>query len=179
MERINRLIHFKFFEIAIMILVIVISFPLWKKLNIDETIATAAFYSKAKFSYIEVENQNQGSMFPIKTEEILNTETKTKIKVTNETKTSEEYNLLLKLNKNSTLDYHCLNIALNNEVSTLEEKYYYEDLDNIYFSLTIDTINAECKEYEFLIWLDYDRAENDMQGKVLNYQFELLQGTNL
>lgn len=179
MEKINRLIHFKFFEIMIMISIILISFPLWKKLDIDETLATASFYSKAKFSYLEVENKNQGSMFPIKNEEVLKTENRTKIKITNETKTVEEYHLLLKINKNSTLDFHYLNIYFNNQISSLEEKYYYEDMDNIYFSLIIDTINAEQKEYDFLIWLDYDRTGNDMQGKILNYELELLQGINL
>lgn len=179
MKKMKRQIQFKILEVVMMIFVILVSYPLWENLNIDETIATASFYNKAKFSYMKIENQNQGSMFPIETEEVLKTENRTKIKIINETKTNEEYNLLIKLNKNSTLDYHYLNIALNNEVTPLEEKYYYEDADNIYFSLIIDTINAEEKEYDFLIWLDYNKTKNDMQGKILNYKFELLQGTNL
>lgn len=179
MKQINQIIHFKIFEISIMILVIILSFPLWKKLNIDETIATAAYYNKATFSYLDIEEPKKGPMVPIPTHEILNSEKKTKIKVINDTKTQEEYNLLLKLDKKSTLDYHCLNIEFANEVTPLEEKYYYEDEEYIYFSLIIDTIYAEQKDYDFMIWLDYYRTGNDMQGKMLNYNFELLKGTNL
>jgi len=54
---------------------------------------------------------------------------------------------------------------------------FYSLLYLLFFSTLSNVVND--LGYEFLIWLDYERAENDMQGKVLNYQFELLQGTNL
>lgn len=172
MKNIDKVIHWKLIEISCVIAIVIVSFPLWKKLDISDQIATAAFYNGASFSYLNVSNTQNGMMVPVSNEDALKNLEQTKIKVINDTRTNEDYTVLLKIAKSSTLDYNCLNIALNNEVKALKSTYLLEDADYFYFALTNGSIKGEIKEYDFLMWMD-ENTGNEMQGKTLNYSFEL------
>ena len=172
MKQINKLIYGKIIEISVLIAIILVSFPLWKKLDIKDYLSTAAFYEEAQYSYLEIENYPIDLMYPISTIYAIKNLQPTIIKVKNETLTQEDYTLTLKIAKDSSLDYNCLNISLNNKVKSLKETLISEDEENFYFSLASDTIIGEEKEYKFLIWMD-EKTGNEMQGKTLNYDFEL------
>lgn len=175
MKKIDKIIHLKLIEITIMLIIIIISFPLWKKLEQNEIMTTAALYDNARYTYIDVENYSNGPMFPIKDDEALNELKPTSLKLINETNTTEDFTIIMKVSKTSTLDYRCLNIAIDRQKKNLKNLYLFDDADSFYFSLKSDTIKGETKEYDFLIWMD-SSTNNDMMGKSLSYSFELQEG---
>ena len=172
MKNINKIIHWKIVEITLLISIIIVSFPIWKTLEKNEVLSIASSYSNVQFSHLEVSNYALGSMFPISNEQALKNIEPTSIKVINDTKTTEDYSLYIKVSKNSTLDYNCLNIALNNKIAALNEFILSEDEENYYFLLESNTIAGEIKEYSFMLWMD-EKTDNSMQGKTLTYSFEI------
>jgi len=172
MKKIEKVIHWKILEISIMISVIILSYPLWQQLDINDYMATAAFYNEAKFTYVKVENYPQGPMFPINNQEAIKNLKRTTLKVINDTKTKEDYTLLLRIEKTSTLDFHCLNVIINDQVNSLEQLLLMDDLENYYFVLASDSLIGNQKDYAFAMWMD-ENTGNEMQGKMLNYSFEI------
>ncbi len=172
MKNINKIIHWKMIEITLLVSIILISIPLWKKLEIKEYLSTAAFFSKAKYTYLEVDDNQWTDMYPIQDEEALVNLKPTILSVKNETKTKENYTLILKISKSSTLDVKCLNIALNDQISPLKNHFMLEDQDNMFFKLDSSSIIGETKKYNFLMWMDKSTG-NEMQNKTLSYIFEL------
>lgn len=175
MKKIDHIIHWKLVEISIMISVILVSFPLWKYLEIDEVMTTAAFYDGARYTYLSVEESEKEPMFPLKNEEALRDLKPTKVRLINETKTLEEYTLTMKISKTSTLDYKCLNIAFDQKINKLEDLYFSDDADYFYFVLKTDKIRGEIREHNVLIWMDASTG-NEMMNKSLSYSFELQKG---
>lgn len=175
MKNIDKLIHWKLFEITLLVVVIVLSFPIWKQLSIDDSLATAASYNNVQYTHLDIKEYPKSLMFPVNNKYALENLKKTKIKIINDTKIIEEYTLLLKISKTSSLDYHCLNVAINQNALPLEKYYFTEDTNNYYFALAKDSIIAETKNYDFLMWMD-EKTGNEMQGKTLNYSFELQKG---
>lgn len=172
MKNINKIIHWKMIEISLLISIVVISFPIWKTLEKNEVLSIAASYSDVQFSHLEVTNLSLGAMFPISNEKALKNINPSSIKVINDTKTKEDYTLLMKVSKNSSLDYHCVNISLNNNITSLAKLTINEDEENYYFLLDSNSIDGEIKEYQFRIWMD-EKTGNEMQGKSLSYTFEI------
>ena len=95
MRKIDNIIHWKLVEITIMLAVIMISYPLWKTLNIGSHLATAAFYEGATYTTLEVDTRAQGPMFPMEDEKAIQTLNPMTIKVKNDTLTKETYTLLI------------------------------------------------------------------------------------
>lgn len=172
MKNLNKVIHWKLLEISVVLAFVIISFPLWQQLERKDYLTTAAFYNEAQYSYLEVTQYPYGSMIPVSDEDALKNIKPCKIQVVNNTKTKEDYTLVFKISKESTLDYHVLKIALNQSVSMLDEHYLLEDADHIYFALATDSIQGEKQDYNFMLWMDQNTG-NEMQGKTLSFDFEL------
>ncbi len=177
MKNINSVIQGKIIEIICLLFIIIGSFPLWEKLDRSEYFTTAAFYNNAKYSYLEVFDKQELNS-PIKNADALKLLPKTKIDVINDTKTKEDYTLILKVSKSSTLDYHCLNLAIENNVKPLEKYYLHEDNDHIYFALASGSILGEKKNYNLVMWMD-ETTGNEMQGKTFSYAYELQDGIKI
>lgn len=178
MKKINKLIQKKFLEIGLALMVIAISFPLWKSLNINDYVATAAFYNEAQYTYLNVSDQQINNLYPIKNESALKNLKKTQISIINETKTQEDFTVLLKIGKNSTLDYQSLNVAINDTIHSLKDLLIIEDHDNYYFALFTNSIVGATQSFNFLMWMD-ETTGNEMQNKTLNYSFELQKGIKI
>jgi len=178
MKKIDHIIYGKLFEISFLIAFVILSYPIWLSLDINKQLANASVYQEAQYSYLDIEHNHNGPMFPMKNEEAMDKLSKTKINVTNETKTMENYSLILKIDKTSTLDYQFLNIFLDGKIQALKIFPMTEDYDYFYFVLDSNSIVGGKKTYNFLMWMDYETG-NEMQGKSLNYSFELLNGINL
>lgn len=172
MKNINKIIHWKMIEISFLLSIIMISFPIWKTLAKSEALSIAASYSNIQFSHLEITNTSNGAMFPISNEKALKNIKPGSIKVINDTKTKEDYVIYMKISKSSSLDYHCLNIALNNHILSLKDMPLSEDEENYYLLLDTNSITGESKEYQFQLWMD-EKTGNEMQGKSLSYTFEI------
>lgn len=178
MKIINKLIKKKCIEIMIAATIIIVSFPLWQSMDIGDYTATAAFYNEAQYTYLNITDNQINNLYPIKTDNAIKNLKKSKIEIINDTKTSEEYSLLLKIEKNSTLDYNVLNIALNDSVHPLKDLLIVEDANNYYFSLYTNSIVGKKETLSFIMWMD-EKTGNEMQNKTLNYSFELQKGIKI
>lgn len=174
MRNIDKIIHWKIIEISIMIAIITISFPLWKRLELKEIMTTAALYDNAKYTYLKIDDHATGPMFPLSDKEAFNL-TPSKIELINETNTSENVTILMKISKSSSLDFNCLNIAIDSQKKQLNDLYVMDDSDYFYFNIKSDVTKAETKKYNFLLWMDASTG-NEMMGKNLTYSFELQKG---
>lgn len=172
MKNLDKVIHLKLAEICFLLIIIVVSFPLWKTLGNNNMLSTAATYADAQFSYVEVDNLPNNSMYPVSDEWASMNIKPTTIKVINDTRTEESYVLALSIEKSSTLDYRCLNISVDNVINPLEKFLTSEDEEKYYFTLATDSIKGETKGYYFKMWMD-EQTGNEMQGKTLSYNFEL------
>lgn len=172
MKRIDDIIHWKLMEIIFLIFVVLISFPLWENLKIDEAMTAAAFSDDVRYTYLSVEGRKLESMYPLKNEEAIQKLKPIRLRLTNNTKIKEDYTIIIKIKKDSTMDYRCLNIAFDEKVNRLEDLYFSDDDDNFYFILKTDTIRGEIKEYNVLIWMDVS-SDPEMASKTLHYSFEL------
>lgn len=175
MKKLDKIIHWKLIEISLMLSIIMISFPLWKQLEKEELTTTASYYETANYTYLKVDKNENAPMIPLNTEEALKKLKPSTLTITNETKTREDYTILMKINKKSTLDYHCLNIAIDQWIVPLKELYQKEDEENYIFNITSNKIQGEIKEHQFIIWMDA-KTNNNMMNKSLEYSFELQKG---
>lgn len=172
MKNINKIIYSKCIEIMMVVLIAAISFPLWKKLENNEVLSIASSYADVQYSHLEVEYGQNSNLYPMSNENALKTVNPTILTIVNDSKTEEEYTLYLSITKTSSLDFHCLNISFNDIVKPLDELFVAEDEATYYFALISDKLNGETKNYPFKMWMD-ESTGNEMQGKTLNYNFEL------
>lgn len=178
MKNINKIIHHKIFEIFLAVTVIFVSFPIWKSLNINDHIATAAFYNEAQYTFMEVLDNQVNNLFPIEDELALKNLKRTNITVKNETRTKEEYTLLLKISKDSTIDISVLKVSVHNNIYSLKDILLLEDEEFYYFTLATDSLSGDAKQYNFLMWMNSETG-NEMQGKTISYSFDLQKGIKI
>ena len=166
------LIAAKIVEIAYIIAFIFVSIPLWKQIN-EVTNYTSVFsHNGLTYTGFTVENELDYSMYPMANEDALVRVKPTKVIVANNSLTEEEYTITLKISKYSTLDYNCLNIAIDDLVMPLNSMDRSEDNENYYFIIDTNKLRGNTEEYLIKIWMD-EQTGNEMQGKSLTVSFEL------
>ncbi len=173
---INKLITKKIFEIIFVIGFVFFASYLWNTKNTQEFLTSIAAFSNLHYTNFMVENPIDYSMFPMDDEYAMKNLKPCTIKVINETYTNEEYVLVLKISKESTMDYHFLNIGVNDAIYSLNNLEKYEDESAYVFTIAKDSIVGNTKNYEVRIWLN-EMAGNELQGKNLILNFDLLNKT--
>lgn len=172
-KNINMLIVSKIIEIMFVCAFIFVSIPLWQRMNNVSNLSTALSNNGLIYTGLSVENKLNYSMYPMTTEDALNNLKASKIIVRNDSLTFEEYSVLLTISKESTLDYNCLNIAIDDLVMPLNSMDILEDEENYNFIIDTNNLKGEQKEYLVKIWMD-ENTGNEMQGKSLILSFELV-----
>jgi hypothetical protein len=174
----NKLILANLLEILFVIGFIFISIPMCQKLSSSASLATAASFANSNFTNLIVENPAEYVLYPLKSEEAVEMLSPYKLSVVNDTLTEEYYTLFLKIDKNSSLDYKCLDILIDDKVYSLSTLDMSEDSDYYWFKIDDITIKGETFNYNIKIWLD-ENTENNMQGKSLNLSFDLVQNSSV
>lgn len=169
---INKVIIKKVIEILLVVCFLFLSFHLWRNKNIS-SLASLMAANQTGYTSLDIENPIDYVMYPMKDEDALNNLAPCFLKVINGTYSTESYQLILVVSKESTLDYHYLNISLGDKVYPLMDLPIREDEGSYVFLLDEGTICGETKEYEARIWLD-KRTGNDMQSKQLVMSFDLI-----
>lgn len=170
-KNLNILIASKIVEIIFVCAFILISIPLCQR--IGKSAAQIDFSDKnLNFTSLAIENNFGYSMYPMSQTDALNKLVPTKLIVANNSLTTESYDLILKVSKNSTLDYNCLNIAIDDKIVPLNSLKYMEDSINNYFIIASESLKGDNKEYRVKIWID-EKTGNEMQNKELNLSFEI------
>lgn len=173
---INKLIIKKIVGIVFIIgFLVFATFDLHNK-NAQDFLAAIIAAENMNYVNFYVKNPIQYELYPISDNDALNNLEPCIIVVNNETYSNELFKLVLKINKNSTIDYRYLHININDNVYALSE---LERLDNdleYVFVIQKDYLVASSREYEFRIWLN-TLANNEMQNKELNMEFDIIEET--
>lgn len=170
---INKLIIKKEIEIAFVICFLIVSIFLWKNNNTQSVIAA---FQDLSYTNLNIENSIDYSMFPMTDEDAMKNLNPCYITVSNDTYSLEDYTLVFVVNKSSTLDYHFLNISVNNEIYSLNDLETIESEEEVSFILARDSIVGDMETYVVRLWLN-TMAGNDMQNKELIMYFDLLNET--
>lgn len=170
---INKLIVKKIIEIMFVVCFVFFATYLWRSKQAQSFFASISTFRDLSYTNMNIENPIGYSMFPMSDDFAMQNLKPCTISVFNGTYTPEYYILVLKIDKNSTLDFTYLNIGVNQEVFSLNELNRKDDNDYYIFVLDQDTIVGETKEYKVRVWLN-TLAENDMQAKELIMEFDLM-----
>lgn len=173
---INKLIITKVVEIFLVVGFVFLASYLWRSKNAQEFFSSIASFSNLYYTNFMIENPIDYSMFPMRDEDAMQNLKPCTVKVMNETYTSENYALILKIDKTSTMDYHYIHIGINDKVYALNDLGQVEETENYVFTLAKDTIVGNTKNYEIRVWLN-TLAGNEMQGKNLIMHFDLINET--
>ena len=169
---INKLIIKKVVEIVFVLGFIVYSAHLWQSQNMQMVLTSLANYNKTNYTSIHVYNPIDYNMYPMEDAFAVQHLAPCTVEIVNETYTNENYELVLKIDKSSTLDYHYLHLGIDDEIYDLKTLLQKETDQEYIFLLNEGTIKGEIKEYKMRLWLEED-AGNELQGKNLKYHFAL------
>lgn len=175
---INKLILKKVLEIVFVFCFLLISTFLWRSKNAQLFSSAISTFSNLNYTNIKVDSPIEYTMFPMDDQDAMQNLKPCIVSVRNETYTLENYTLILKIDKNSTMDYQFLNIGIDNTIYTLKDLFRQEE-DNYYiFVLDTDQISGNIKKYEIRVWLN-NLADNNMQSKDLIMNFDLKHETTM
>lgn len=121
MKSINKLIAYYVCEILVVLVFVGVSIPVWAKLNSSETSKLADMYDDMDYLYLDINKY------------VANDQVDDVIAIVNDTKTSRNYVLLLKINKN--INYENITLTINNEETKLSDIKYKTDENYNYFNL--------------------------------------------
>lgn len=171
MKNVDYLIHRKIREILFCLLfLLVTSFVWYSHANSETTKLMKQVVIPNSYAYVDVLKQNTYTMFPMDDDVALNRLIPTRVNMVNDSLSKTKYSFGLKVSKDSTLDYTCLKISLNSQISYLKDFYLTEDDDFYYFLLESGSLKGETREYQFKMWLDAE-VQNEAQNQTFLYEF--------
>lgn len=124
----NNIIANLLMEISAMIIIIVISIPIWNKLDNKEMHEIANYYDNYYYIDFDIENNDYGKM----------------ITVYNNSNTLEHYNLVMKINESYLDD---LKVYINEEEKNIADLQYVNKDNLVYIILDSGTLVASSKDY--------------------------------
>lgn len=171
-KHINKLIFYKVFEIFFVMAFVFLAVYFWQSSNSQSMLTFASSQASSNFTTLSVENPIHYSMFPMQDDYAVQKLSPCTLKVVNDSLTTESYALYLKMNKESTIDYHYLHIAIDDTVYPLEQLIAKAEENHYYFLLDRNTMVGDSKNYEIKLWLN-EKTGNEMQGKKLILSYEI------
>lgn len=164
-DEINLIIVKKVMEIVFVITFLFIAFY-YLRLNSNFT------YANENSMHLTIRNDLDFGSFPMDDEFALNNLESCVLDIVHTSSFLENYQLVLQIDKNSTVDYNFLNIAINNHVYSLSSLIFDIDDYFYYFILDSNQLDNDYKSYQIKLWLD-KKTGNEMQGKNLELLFDL------
>lgn len=177
-QNLNRLIIAKVVEIIFVCAFLFLSFSLRETFINIQTLAFVPDKDQLNYTNLSVNNPLNYVMYPMKNSDALTKVSDTTLTVNNESLTKENYSLLLVVSKNSSLDYNCLNIAIDNQIYALNTLPQKEDNNSFYFILASDSIVGSQKEYKIKIWMD-ESTGNEMQNKKIILSYDIVKSVSI
>lgn len=170
-SEINRILFFKIIEILLSFFFFCFAFYLYFRIYIVK-LSDLNTHS-LNYTYLDIQDMFDEEMYPMTDKDALAFLKPCILTVTNYEEYEEDYVLVLKLDKISTIDYHSLHISVNGDVYALEDLDREEEKEYIYFFLDADSLRHESKKIEVQLWL-HEKVGNEMQGKEMIVSFALL-----
>lgn len=150
-------------EIILLIAFIIISYFVWNQSHMESYSSIAKRYKNHSNIAFDMEGKmNSDLLFPITEKEAKEQQAATlKIKSLGNNTTAT---LALQIAKTSSLDFHYLNILLDNQVIFLKDSNLFEDADYYYIPIIQEEVTNEIKEHRIYLYLNQN-AGNDTQNK--------------
>lgn len=147
MKQINKLIFHYICEILIVIILVVVSIPLWETFDKANIAHIANSYSNMNYIYLNVKRF------------ISDTDSLDEIKVINDTNTLRNYKLVMKVDKTIKLD----TVFFEEKNIDLSKNKYKEDEKYNYYLLTENTLVAGFKIYN----LEFNELNNGITYEII------------
>ena len=168
MERLNKLQRRLYQDVIITLLLVIISIPVWLNFELTSVAKIASGYDNYNYVQYELLNDASKMVLPYEDDEaLIKCETQDLI-VYNNSNTLEDYSLVLKINKDTTLNLNNIRINVNYEVDYLNEYEVFEDTISYYYILDKDSIVADAYKYNVSIW------NEDISAKDTFLDYELV-----
>ena len=151
MKQINKLIFHYICEILIVIILVVVSIPLWKTFDKANMAHIANSYSNMNYLYLNVKRF------------ISDTDSLDEIKVINDTNTLRNYKLVMKVDKTIKLD----TVFFEEKNIDLSKNKYKEDEKYNYYLLTENTLVAGFKIYN----LEFNELNNGITYEIIESKY--------
>lgn len=171
-KQINYLITAKVMEIVFVVIFLFLSFFLVQNIRNNGIFFEKSSGLELSFTGLTVENPIDYAMYPMSDLEAMLKLKNTTIVIENNSLTEENFKVLLRISKTSSLDYHALKILVEENIFSLPTIYVGEDEENYNFLVVNDKIKGEKKEYKVKLWLD-ETTGNEMQNKQMVLSFGL------
>ena len=111
---------------------------------------------------------NSFGLFALSDEEVLNRSNDNKFSIINKKDKEYDYDLYLKVRKDSTINIGKVKIKFNNEILALKDIYDREDNNYYYYLLKSDKISDK-EDFSYLVYLEDDTT--DYGNNSLTYSF--------
>lgn len=168
-------------EIISLICIVIFTYPVMNMIRESEGARIAEYYNNYRASEVTLYYEKKAdlnNLYPVTNEYALNNLDYSIINVINNTKENKKYNLMLIVEKNSTLDTNYLMININGTTLKLSDCYYAEDDYITYFLIDTNMIEKNSiNSNKIYIWLNKE-ASNNEQNKTLNIHFTILNKIN-
>lgn len=120
---------------------------------------------------LTIVEKSNNELYPMTDNYAINNLNKSTICITNSSNREINYQLLLKVNKESSIGLNNLKLRIGNNITKLDN-YQYEDEGNYYYSVYSSKLGREDNtNVDYLIWLDENTSI--ITGNNLIYSFEI------
>ena len=171
MNRINRLKWLLYKDIIITILLVIISIPIWLSFDLTE-LEEAKKYDNYNYINYELLNNPHYTLVSVSDDYGLRNIETQDIVVYNYTNANATYTLVLRINKNSTINIDNIRLNVNHDVQSLNNYRFYEDNDYYYYIIDSDRIQGSSQKYALSMWND-ENYKQDVNNE-FNYDFLIM-----
>ena len=150
---INKEITKCIIEIITLIFIVIFTYPVLHMIGESEGAKIAEYYDNYEASDVTLYYEKKAdlnNLYPVTNEYALNNLDYSIINVINNTKENKKYNLMLIVEKNSTLDTNYLMININGKTLKLSDCYYTENKYITYYLIDSNTIKTNSSKKKYL-----------------------------
>ncbi len=171
MNRINRLKISIYKDILITLFLVLVSIPIWLSFDLTELEEAKKYDNYNYINYEYLNNPHYTLMSVSDDYGLKNIETQD-IVVYNYTKADATYTLVLRIDKNSTINIEDIRLNVNFEVQALTNYRFYEDSKYYYYIIDSDSIQGSSQKYVLSMW-NAENIEQDI-NKTFDYDFVIM-----
>lgn len=165
-------------EIIFISLFLVIFVPILKNNSIKLTMAANNMISIGSIELTETYSSSD-TFLPMTDEFAIKNGDKTILNLKNKSSILKNYTLLLRVEKNSTLNIEYFNYSINNSVYNFKEKIDIADEHYNYYEIYNNSLSEnESRDIEFYMWLK-STTGNEAMNKNLTYSFIIKENNEL
>lgn len=145
-----------------------VSFPIWGIWQDKESYSLAKLYSNTSLCNVSISQYQNYQMYPMKDDIAMHYLNPMKVTLSTNTTVNNQYTLVLRLSKHSTMNPDILKISINSQIYLLSSLYQKQDDNYSYYLIDQGTL-TDIKIYNINIWMDYDLSGNEDLNTTLTY----------